>query len=166
MSKTDPTTTGPDPEYTREEMREACRNNYNAALEAACGALAAVAIKAQRPECCNIAAYDREQCCGNPNLLVIAYDVAQAIRALKEVPMPSETTIPTFISYDPRDDLAFVWLKGGAAPGEITVTLPCGAISLGFDAAGHLLLIEMPGEALHPDLVPHTARDYPAEGNL
>jgi hypothetical protein len=80
--------------------------------------------------------------------------------------MPDETTIPTFISYDPLTDRASVWLKGGAGPGEITLMLPSGAISLGFDAGGHLVLIEMPGEALHPDLVPFTARDYPAEGNL
>jgi hypothetical protein len=72
-------------EYTREEMREACRNNYNAALEAACGALAAVAIETNRSECCDSAANDRGECCGNPNLLVTAYSVAQAIRALKEV---------------------------------------------------------------------------------
>jgi len=72
------------PEYTREEMRQACQNNYNAALEAACGALSAVAIEANRPECCDSAAYDRGECCGNPNLLVTAVDVARAIRALKE----------------------------------------------------------------------------------
>lgn len=72
------------PEYTREEMREACRNNYNAALEAACGALAATAIAANRPECCDHAAYNRGECCGNHNLLVVAWDVANAIRALKE----------------------------------------------------------------------------------
>lgn len=75
-------------------------------------------------------------------------------------------TIPTFISYDPAADRAMIWLKGGAGPGEITLTLPCGAVSLGFDGAGHLLLVEIPGDALHPDLVPFTARDYPAEGNL
>ena len=69
-------------EYTRQEMRDACRNNYNAALEAACGALAAVAIETNRPECCDSAG-DREECCGNPNLLVTARDVGQAIRALK-----------------------------------------------------------------------------------
>jgi hypothetical protein len=40
-----------------------------------------VAIEANRPECCDSAAYDRGKCCGNPNLLVTAYDVAQAIRA-------------------------------------------------------------------------------------
>jgi hypothetical protein len=69
-------------EYTREEMRDACRNNYNAALEAACGALAAVAIETNRPECCGNAG-DLGECCENPNLLVTARDVAQAIRALK-----------------------------------------------------------------------------------
>jgi hypothetical protein len=69
-------------EYTRDEMRDACRNNYNAALEAACGALAAVAIEANRLECCGNAG-GRIECCGNPNLLVTANKVAQAIRALK-----------------------------------------------------------------------------------
>jgi hypothetical protein len=78
----------------------------------------------------------------------------------------SDKAIPTFISYCPAEDRARVWLKGGAGPGEITLTLPCGVVSLGFDAAGHLLLIEIPGDALHPDLVPHTARDYPAEDHL
>jgi len=55
-------------------------------LEAACGALAAVAIETNRPECCNQPDQfpDREECCGNPNLLVTAYDAATAIRALKE----------------------------------------------------------------------------------
>lgn len=73
-------------EYTRDEMRDACRNNYNAALEAACGALAAVAIETNRSECCDWAAYDRGECCENLTLLVTARDVAQAIRALKETP--------------------------------------------------------------------------------
>ncbi len=75
-------------------------------------------------------------------------------------------TIPTHISYDPIKDVARVWLKGGAAPGEIVLTLPAGPLSLGFDAAGFLLLIEMPGEALHPELSVFAAREYPAEGNL
>jgi hypothetical protein len=69
-------------EYTRQEMRDACRNNYNAALEAACAALAAVAIETNRSECCGKAG-DRGECCGNPTLLVTAHKVAQAIRALK-----------------------------------------------------------------------------------
>jgi hypothetical protein len=69
-------------EYTRQEMRDACRNNYNAALEAACAALAAVAIETNRLECCGNAG-GRIECCGNPNLLVTAHKVAQAIRALK-----------------------------------------------------------------------------------
>ena len=73
-----------DDAYTRDEMRVACRDNYNAALEAACGAVAAVAILANRPECCDSAAYGRK-CCGNPNLLVTAHSVAQTIRALKDV---------------------------------------------------------------------------------
>jgi hypothetical protein len=76
------------------------------------------------------------------------------------------TRPPTFISYDPQLDRASVWLKGGAGPGEITLTVPMGAITLGYDAAGHLVLIEMPGEALHPDLAPFAARDYPVEGKL
>ena len=54
------------------------------ALEEACGAVAAAAIQTNRPECCDSAAYDRGECCGNPNLLVTAWDAAQAIRALKE----------------------------------------------------------------------------------
>ncbi len=74
------------PEYTREDMREACRNNWNAALEAACGALSAIAIAGNRPECCDPAAYDSGECCGNPDLLVTALGVASAIRALKEKP--------------------------------------------------------------------------------
>jgi len=82
--------TQPEPIYTRAEMREACRNNYNAGLEAACGALAAVAIQTDRPECCGCPQQTDEgsppECCGNPNLLVTAFDVAQAIRALKEAP--------------------------------------------------------------------------------
>jgi hypothetical protein len=32
MTDVDPNTTAAAREYTREEMREACRNNYNAAL--------------------------------------------------------------------------------------------------------------------------------------
>jgi hypothetical protein len=70
-------------EYTRQEMRDACRNNYNAALEAACGALAAVAIETNRSECCDWAANVQGKCCENLTLLVTARDVAQAIRALK-----------------------------------------------------------------------------------
>jgi hypothetical protein len=75
-------------------------------------------------------------------------------------------TIPTHISYDPIKDVARVWLKGGAGPGEVALTLWCGAVSLGFDAGGFLVLIEMPGEALHPDLSVFADREYPAEGNL
>ncbi len=78
----------------------------------------------------------------------------------------NQTTIPTFISYCPTEDRASVWLKGGAGPGEIVSTSWFGHIALGFDEVGHLLLIAMPGEALHPDLVPHTARDYSVEGSL
>jgi hypothetical protein len=55
----------------------------NDGLEAACGALAATAIATNRPECCDPAAYDRGECCMNPNLLVNAADVGDAIRALK-----------------------------------------------------------------------------------
>ncbi len=58
----------------------------------------------------------------------------------------------------PQDEWERAW------PGEITLTVPMGAITLGYDADGHLVMIETPGDALHPDLV--TARDYPAEGNL
>lgn len=56
------------------------------AMESACGALAAVAIAANRPECCDPAAYNRGECCDNMNLLVVASDVAQAIRSLKDCP--------------------------------------------------------------------------------
>lgn len=79
--------------------------------------------------------------------------------------------LPTHISYDPVADVARIWLKGGAAPGEIVRTVSFGAVSfgsmtVGFDAAGHLLLIEFPGDVLHPDLSIFAAREYPAEGNL
>lgn len=70
---------------------KACfRQGHDDALEAACGAVAAVAIETNRPECCNCPEpmtdeFSPPSCCGNPNLLVTAYDVAKAIRALKEV---------------------------------------------------------------------------------
>ena len=76
--------------------------------------------------------------------------------------------IPTAISYNPETDRARVWLKGGAGPGEITDTarLMQNDVLLSFDAAGRLLLIDMPGEALHPDLSPFAKREYPAAGSL
>jgi hypothetical protein len=74
--------------------------------------------------------------------------------------------IPTFVSYCPRCDRAKVWLKGGAGPGEIVRTLLMDRTLLGFDATGYLVLVEIAGEALHPDLAPYTAREYPAEGDF
>ena len=78
---------GDDGEWRR-NLTAAIQHAYdvgrNHGLEAACGALAATAIAADRPECCDPAAYDRGECCGNPNLLVAAADVGDAIRKLKE----------------------------------------------------------------------------------
>lgn len=76
------------------EVRNALRaalaampGEWNNALEAACGALAAVAIQTNRPECCEDGRQWTENeppsCCGNPNLLVIASEVAEAIRNLR-----------------------------------------------------------------------------------
>lgn len=70
--------------YRLVAFAQACfSQGRDAGLEAACGALAATAIATNRPECCDPAAYDRGECCSNPNLLVAAADVGNAIRALK-----------------------------------------------------------------------------------
>ena len=77
-----------------------------------------------------------------------------------------QPTLPTCITYCAAADRVSVWIKGGAAPGEMVRTDRVGDVALGFDATGHLIWIEMPGDMLHPDLSPFTMRDYPAEGNL
>lgn len=75
---------------------------------------------------------------------------------------------PTLITYNPKEDRATVWLKGGSGPGEIVRMewAPQSNVAACFDARGYLVAVTMPGEALHPDLGPTTLCDYPAAGNL
>jgi uncharacterized protein YuzE len=56
-----------------------------------------------------------------------------------------------FFKYDPEVDAAYIYLKQPIAPGEVAETvvsdadIKMGAVNLDFDAAGHLLGIEILG---------------------
>jgi hypothetical protein len=80
------------PEYflgnggTNHKLVAFAKHIENAAFEAACGALAAVAIAANRPECCGFGEGSPPECCANTDLLVTAFEAARAIRALAKTP--------------------------------------------------------------------------------
>lgn len=72
------------------------------------------------------------------------------------------------ITYDPEVDAAYIYLKGSIAPGEAHKQLrtPDPDIVLDFDAAGHLIGIELlRGALLHPALIaaarPLLAPEFP-----
>ena len=82
--------------------------------------------------------------------------------------MPTETTMAIF--YDTEADAAHIALLGGIGPGETARTVPAcdGQVVLDFNAAGHLIGIELLDlDMLHPDLAKDAIQMRPIrEGDL